>query len=275
MIFLPETPRWLIGKGREEKGREVLKKVEEADLVEETITKIKADIARKSESAAFREILKPWLRTALFISIGIMFVQQFTGINTIIYYSPKIFKIAGIESNTLTILPSIILGSVTVIFTVVSMILIDKLGRRPLYFLGLIGMSVSLVALGLCFYWEETLGDTLKYFTLVSMFFYLSFFAVSLGPIAWLIISEVFPLKVRGVGMSIGSFSCWLFNGVVVFTFLKLVNALSPAGAFWLYASLGVAGIIWGYYYIPETTGITLEHIEDHWRERKKPRELV
>lgn len=275
MIFLPETPRWLIGKGREEKGLEVLKKVEESDLVEETINKIRADIARKSESAALREVFKPWLRTALFISIGIMFVQQFTGINTIIYYSPKIFKIAGVESNTLTILPSIILGSVTVIFTVVSIMLIDKLGRRPLYFIGLIGMSVSLVALGLSFYREESLGDTLKYFTLVSMFFYLAFFAVSLGPLGWLIISEVFPLKVRGVGMSIGSFSCWLFNGIVVFTFLKLVNALSPAGAFWLYASLGVVGIIWGYYYIPETKGITLEQIEDHWRERKKPRELV
>jgi SP family galactose:H+ symporter-like MFS transporter len=275
MIFLPETPRWLIGKGREEKGLEVLRKVEEADLVEETIIKIKADIARESESAAFREIFKPWLRTAIFISIGIMFVQQFTGINTIIYYSPKIFKIAGIESNTLTILPSIILGSVTVIFTVVSIMLIDKLGRRPLYFLGLIGMSVSLVALGLSFYREESLGDTLKYFTLASMFCYLAFFAVSLGPLGWLIISEVFPLKVRGVGMSIGSFSCWLFNGIVVFTFLKLVNALSPAGAFWLYASLGVVGIIWGYYYIPETKGITLEQIEDHWRERKKPRELI
>lgn len=274
MIFLPETPRWLIGKGKEEKGLEVLKKVEDPDLVEETITKIKADIARESESAALREVFKPWLRTALFISIGIMFIQQCTGINTIIYYSPKIFKIAGIESNTLTILPSIILGSVTVIFTVVSIMLLDKLGRRPLYFLGLIGMSVSLVALGLSFYWEESLGDTLKYFTLVSMFFYLAFFAVSLGPLGWLIISEVFPLKVRGVGMSFGSLSCWLFNGIVVFTFLKLINALSPAGVFWLYASLGVVGIIWGYYYIPETKGITLEQIEDQWRERKKPREL-
>jgi sugar porter (SP) family MFS transporter len=275
MFFVPETPRWLIGKGREEEGRKILDKVEDPELVEEAVQKIKADIARESESASYREIFKPWLRTALLIAVGIMFFQQFTGINTIIYYSPKIFKIAGIESNTLTILPSILLGAVNVLFTVVSIMLLDKLGRRPLYFIGMIGMIVGLVGVGLSFFFENTLGDSLKYFTVASMFIYIIFFAVSLGPLGWLIISEVFPLKVRGVGMSIGSLSNWLFNGIVAFTFLKLVNALSPAGAFWLYAAVGVIGIYWGHKFIPETKGVTLEKIEDHWREGKKPRELT
>ena len=274
MFFVPETPRWLIGKGKEEKGRNILSKVEEPELVEEAIQKIKADISRESESASYGEIFKPWLRTALFIAVGIMFFQQFTGINTIIYYSPKIFKIAGIESNTLTILPSILLGAVNVLFTVVSILLLDKLGRRPLYFIGMVGMIVGLVGVGLSFFFEDSLGDSLSYFTVASMFIYIIFFAVSLGPLGWLIISEVFPLKVRGVGMSIGSLSNWLFNGIVAFTFLKLVNALSPAGAFWLYAAIGVLGIYWGHRFIPETKGITLEEIEDHWREGKKPREL-
>jgi len=181
---------------------------------------------------------------------------------------------AGIESNTLTILPSILLGAVNVLFTVVSIMLLDKLGRRPLYFIGLIGMTLALVGVGLSFFFEESLGSSLKYFTVASMFLYIIFFAVSLGPLGWLIISEVFPLKVRGVGMSLGSLSNWLFNGIVAFTFLKLVNALSPAGAFWLYAALGILGIIWGYRLIPETKGITLEKIEDHWRAGKKAREL-
>jgi SP family galactose:H+ symporter-like MFS transporter len=197
MFFVPETPRWLIGRGREEEGRKVLNKVEEPDLVEEAIRKIKADIARESESAGYREVFKPWLRTALFIAVGIMFFQQFTGINTIIYYSPKIFKMAGIESNTLTILPSILLGTVNVLFTVVSIMLLDKLGRRPLYFIGLIGMIAGLVGVGLSFFFEESLGSSLKYFTVASMFIYIIFFAVSLGPLGWLIISEVFPLKGR------------------------------------------------------------------------------
>jgi sugar porter (SP) family MFS transporter len=274
MFFVPETPRWLIGKGREEQGRRILNKVEEPELVDEAVEKIKADIARESESASYGEIFKPWLRTALVIAVGIMFFQQFTGINTIIYYSPKIFKIAGIESNTLTILPSILLGAVNVLFTVVSIMLLDKLGRRPLYFIGMVGMIVGLCGVGLSFFFEDSLGASLKYFTVASMFIYIIFFAVSLGPLGWLIISEVFPLKVRGVGMSIGSLSNWLFNGIVAFTFLKLVNALSPTGAFWLYAAIGVLGIYWGNKFIPETKGITLEKIEDHWREGKKPREL-
>ena len=274
MFFVPETPRWLIGKGKEEEGRKVLEKVEDPELVDEAVQKIKADIARESESASFGEIFRPWLRTALIIAVGIMFFQQMTGINTIIYYSPKIFKIAGIESNTLTILPSILLGAVNVIFTVVSILLIDRIGRRPLYFIGLVGMIVALFFMGLSFFLEESLGDSLKYFTVASMFLYIIFFAISLGPLGWLIISEVFPLKVRGVGMSMGSLSNWLFNGIVAFTFLKLVNALSPAGAFWLYAIVGVLAIIWGNKYIPETKGITLEKIEDHWREGKSPKEL-
>jgi len=274
MFFLPETPRWLIGKGRDEQGRKVLSKVEEPELVEEAVQKIKADIAQESESASFSEIFKPWLRNALIIAVGIMFVQQFTGINTIIYYSPKIFKMAGIQSNTLAILPSILLGTVNVVFTVVSIMLLDKLGRRPLYFIGLIGMVVALFVLGLSFFFEKALGDSLPVFTVASMFLYLMFFAVSLGPLGWLFIAEVFPLKVRGVGMSMGSLSNWLFNGIVAFTFLKLMNAITPAGAFWLYAALGILGVIWGNHYLPETKGITLEKIEDHWRAGKKPREL-
>ena len=181
---------------------------------------------------------------------------------------------AGIESNTLTILPSILLGAVNVLFTVVSILLLDKLGRRPLYFIGMIGMVIALFGVGLSFFFEESLGDSLAYFTVGAMFLYIIFFAVSMGPLGWLIISEVFPLKVRGVGMSIGSLSNWLFNGIVAFTFLKLVNAISAAGAFWLYGAIGVLAIFWGNKFIPETKGITLEKIEDHWREGKKPGEL-
>lgn len=274
MFFLPETPRWLIGKGREVEGRKVLEQVEEPELVEEAISRIKADIDRESESASYREIFRPWLRSALLIAVGIMFFQQFTGINTIIYYSPKIFKIAGIESNTLAILPSILLGLVNVLFTVVSIMLLDKLGRRPLYFIGMAGMVVALFVLGLSFFMEDSLGDSLKYFTVASMFLYLMFFAVSLGPLGWLYISEVFPLKVRGIGMSFGSLSNWLFNGVVAYTFLKLMNSVSPAGAFWIYAAIGVLAIFWGNRALPETKGVSLEQIEDHWRQGKKARDL-
>lgn len=275
MFFLPQTPRWLISKGRNEEGLNVLRKVEDPDFVDESFNKMKEEMELNSKSKVrWNEIFKPWLRTALFIGIGIMFFQQFTGINTIIYYSPVIFKMAGFVSNTDSILPAVIVGAVNVLFTVVSIALLDRVGRRPIFFVGLTGMTVALVALGLSFYFQDALGDSLKVFTVASMLLYIMFFAVSLGPLGWLIISEIYPLKIRGVGMSIGSLSNWLFNGVVAFTFLKLVNALSPSGAFWLYAAIGIVGVVWGYYYLPETKGHTLEKIEEHWRKGKKPREL-
>ena len=263
MFFLPETPRWLISKGYEEKGRAILKKVEEPGLVEEAIRKIKGDIAIASESASYKEIFKPWLRNALIIAVGIMFFQQACGINTIIYYSPKIFKMAGIQSNTMSIVPSLITAVFVLAATVLSISLIDKIGRRKIFFSGLTGMIIALLATGAAFYLKPVLGDTLIYVALVTILLYNSFFAFSLAPLGWLIISEVFPLKVRGVGMSIGSLTNWIVNAIVAFTFLKLVNALSPAGAFWVYAVVSIAEIIWGYYYIPETKGISLEQIED------------
>ncbi len=292
MLFLPETPRFLIGKGKEEKGRKILAKVEDPALVDEAIRKIKADIERDKVAATnWTEIFKPWLRTALFIAIGIMFVQQFVGINTIIYYAPTVFIIAGFAGPKAAIAATVSVGVVNVLSTVLSMFLIDKIGRRKLYFIGLTGMAIALAALGTFFLMKDNLGPSLKYITVASVLIYILFFAISLGPLGWLIISEIFPLKVRGLGMSIGSLSNWLFNAIVTFTFLKLAWFFTadgmeiikegateadpnPAGAFFVYAVIAVIGLIWGYRYIPETKNITLEEIEEHWRAGKSPREL-
>ena len=275
MLTLPETPRFLIGKGKDEEGRRILKKIEEPELVEPAIEKMKEDIKLAEESGkSWTEIFSPWLRTSLFIAIGIMFVQQFVGINTVIYYSPVIFENAGFGSKTAAIAASISVGAVNVLFTIVSMAVIDKIGRRKLYFIGTSGIVVSLVALAISFAFQESLGDMMKWFTIGFVLLYIIFFAVSLGPLGWLIISEIFPLKVRGVGMSIGALSNWLFNAIVTFTFLSLINLLTATGAFLLYGAIGVVGLIWGYRYIPETKGITLEEIEGHWRKGSKPRDI-
>jgi MFS transporter, SP family, galactose:H+ symporter len=290
MIFLPETPRWLISKGYEEKCRQVLQKVEEPALVEDVITKMKMDIqADKENKVKWTEIFKKWLFVPLMIAVGIMFVQQFTGINTIIYYSPKIFLMSGFADAQAAVWASVSVGVVNVVFTILSMFMIDKLGRRKLYFIGLTGLVVALIAMGTCFALQSTLGDSIKWVTVSLVWVYIAFFAISLGPLGWLIISEIFPLSVRGIGSSIGALSNWLFNGVVAFTFFKIVKGLTlpgtaimlkgedlgnPAGAFFLYALVGILGIVWGYFFIPETKNITLEKIEEHWRNGKTPREL-
>jgi sugar porter (SP) family MFS transporter len=290
MIFLPETPRWLISNGREEDGRIVLMKVEDPQLIEDVMSRMKEETTRDNENRVrWNDILQPWLRAPLLIAIGIMFIQQFTGINTIIYYSPKIFLMSGFDGARAAILASISVGVVNVLFTVLALFLVDRIGRRKLYFTGLSGMVIALLAMSVCFALQARLGDAVKQITIGLVWIYCAFFALSLGPLGWLIISEVFPLRVRGTGTSIGSLSCWLFCGMVAFTFFKIVRALTmqgtdivvrgenlgnPAGAFALYALVGIAGLVWGYFYIPETKGKSLERIEEHWRAGKSPRQL-
>ncbi|MBL4674719.1 MAG: sugar porter family MFS transporter [Mucilaginibacter sp.] len=275
MFFLPETPRWLISKGRWDDGKKVLQKVEDPDLLSITLADLEAEIKiENQQETRWSEVLKPWLRAPLIITIGIFFFQQFSGVNTIIYYAPIIFKMAGIVSNTGSILPAIIIGAVNVLACFVSVLLLDKVGRRRLYMIGIIGMIPSLLMLGGCFHFKEQLGASLPVFAVLSIVCFIIFIAISLAPLGWLLISEVFPLNVRGVGMSIGSLAHWGFNAVIAFTFLKLVNAFGVDITFWLYALVCIAGLLWGYYYIPETKGKSLEDIEKKWRSGKSPKEI-
>ncbi|MDX2430946.1 MAG: sugar porter family MFS transporter [Bacteroides sp.] len=290
MFFLPETPRWLMSKGREEESRKVLARIEDEEFIEASIAAMKSDINIDKSQAGWREIFKPWLRNALIIAMGIMFFQQFVGINTVIYYSPKIFLAAGFEGAEAAIKASVIVGAVNVLFTIISLFVIDRLGRRKLYFIGLSGIAVALVCMGLGF----MLPGAGKWFLVVSMLVYIAFFAISLGPLGWLIITEVFPTRVRGLGASIGSLSNWGFNTLVVWTFYKMASAIGNAKAvvvpegqdlsdvcpscvgsvFWIFAAVALIGIVWGYFYIPETKGVSLEKIEEHWRKGGKPRLL-
>jgi SP family galactose:H+ symporter-like MFS transporter len=275
MIFLPETSRWLISKNRFAEGKKVLASMESPESAEKTFREIEADLAAERHAPkGANGILQPWLRPALIITVGIFFFQQFSGVNTIIYYSPIIFKMAGITGNAASILPAIIIGIVNVIACGVSVFFLDKAGRRKLYMIGIYGMIPSLALAGLCFFLKDRLGSSLIYLSVLSIICFIFFINISLSPLGWLLISEIYPINVRGLGMSIGSLSHWGFNAIIAFTFLRMVNALGVAGTFWIYSAVCIVGLCWGYFYIPETKGKSLEEIEAHWRAGGSPRSL-
>lgn len=274
MIFLPETPRWLMSRGREEEGRKVLEMIEDPAMVDANIALMKEELAKDADQAGWKELFQPWMRNALIIAAGIMFFQQFVGINTVIYYSPMIFLKAGFEGAEAAIWASVSVGVINVLFTILSLYLIDRLGRRKLYFIGTAGIVFSLFFMGLGFALQDQIGEWSKWLLVGSMLVYIAFFAISLGPLGWLIITEVFPTRVRGLGASIGSLSNWGFNTLVVWTFFKMMNILGQAEVFWMFGVIGIIGLIWGYRFIPETKGVSLEKIEEHWRQGKSPREL-
>lgn len=294
MFFLPETPRWLFSYRSEEEAKKVLDKVGESNK-EEVLEKIKINIQKEKQEGGSIKILRAkWVRPALLIGIGIMFFQQFTGINTIIYYSPTIFEMAGFGVGAddpvyQAILPSLPIGAVNVIFTVVAIFLVDRWGRKPLLYLGLSGMIAALVTIGIAFTFFNESDMALKWMSFSAMIIYIPFFAISLGPIAWLLISEVFPTKIRGLGMSIATMVNWISNFIVANTFLSLGKAttgmmaspvdpgkeiINLGGAFFIYAAVGVLGLIFVATYIPETKNHSLEKIEEHFQSGKHPKKL-
>jgi len=273
MAFLPETPRWLISKNLEDESRKVLAKIDKESDPDETILKMKEALAAET-GTTFQELFVPWLRPALIIGIMLMFFQQLTGINTIIYYAPTIFQLAGFKSNLIAILATVGVGTVNVLMTIVSIKLLDKVGRKPLLYGGLVGMILSLGILGLGFMSNNIFGITLEWLTLGSLIIYIASFAISLGPICWLIISEIYPLKIRGLAMSIATVANWLCNFIVGLTFPMLIDGFGAPSTFWIYALIGILGLIFCYYYVPETKGHTLEEIEEHWIKGGHPKDL-
>ncbi len=266
MLVLSESPRWLVSRNRIDEARASLGKIMSAQKVEEEINDIQKSFTIKTGS--WKNVMEPWVRPALVVGIALAFFQQVTGINTIIYYAPTIFEFAGFGSHKVSILATVGVGTVNVLMTIVAIWFLDRLGRKPLLYIGLVGMALSLGLLGLAFYLPGMMG-ALKMLTVLCVIFYIASFAISLGPIFWLIIAEIYPLKVRGRAMSLATLSNWLFNMIVASTFLTLTEKLGKAGAFWFYAVVCVAAIIFCYFYVPETKGRTLENIEDFLKKNK------
>lgn len=272
MVMLPESPRWLSDKGLTEKARAVLKRIRGGADIEAELADIQRTVAESKQRGEWADLLSPSLRPALVVGIGLAIFQQVTGINTVIYYAPTIIQSAGIPSASGAILATAGIGLVNVIMTIVSMWLLDRAGRRPLLLVGICGMIVSLGLLGFAFHTQT--GGRLAWVAVITLMAYVASFAISLGPIFWLLIAEIYPLKVRGLAEGVAATTNWVANLAVSLTFLSLVQALGASITFWLYGGLAVGALLFSYYVVPETKGRTLEEIEQHWHD-KSERALV
>ena len=272
MFFMSDTPRWLISKGKDDEAKKVFKRIEPGIDADKEILEIKNVLQNKDNDKKFE--FKKWMFAPLFLGIGLMFCQQWTGINTIIYYAPTILKIAGFNSNSSAIYATVGIGIVNCLMTFIAIFLSDKTGRKPLLYAGLIGMALCLFILGSAFQFSEALGASLKWVSLFSSMFYIAFFSFSLGPIILLLVSEIFPLKFRGLGMSISTMSNFLFNFTVTLSFLPLLNKIGETCTFSIYGVIAVLCIAYVYFMVPETKGISLETIEKNWIEGKPARKF-
>jgi sugar porter (SP) family MFS transporter len=259
MLAMPETPRWLFAHAHALDGQAVLRRsTAPADLAD-AIREIESHLETR-QSAAASELLSPALRTPLIVGIGLAVLQQVTGINTVIYYGPQIFQLAGMSSDRAAILATTIVGVVNVALTVVAIVAIDRWGRKPLLYLGSGGMAVALLVLAAAF-GVPVLAGIRAPLALGSLMVYVGCFAFSLGPIVWLLIAEIFPLRVRGRGMSIATLANWAANFAVSLVFLGMIDALGTAPTFLVYALLCVATIVFTARFVPETKGRELETI--------------
>jgi MFS transporter, SP family, galactose:H+ symporter len=267
MLVLPESPRWLANQGQHGLAKQVLERIRTPEEAARELSEIEA--LTGGGQTRWAELLAPGYRRALILGMGLAIFQQITGINTIIYYAPTIFQLAGFNSATQSILATAGVGAVNVLMTIVSVRLLDRVGRRPLLLTGIAGMIVSLTVLGFVFR-EARDSATLGWLAMLSVMIYVGSFAISLGPIFWLLISEIYPVRIRGAAMGIATMSNWSFNLVVALTFLVLVDRLGPSYTFWLYALVSIGSFVFSYALVPETKGRTLEEIGDLLRQRNR-----
>jgi SP family xylose:H+ symportor-like MFS transporter len=259
LAFVPETPRYLAMKGKDEKALKVLDKISGKGNSNQILSEIKATL---------HEINAPWLSygfLVIFIGIMLSVFQQAVGINVVLYYAGNIFRNMGASTDS-SLLQTLIVGAVNLAFTVVAILTVDKFGRKPLMIIGSVGMAVSMIALGLTFYFKQ-MGMSALFF----MLFYTASFALSWGPVCWVLLAEIFPNSIRGA-MSIAVSAQWIANWIVSLTFpmmndnVWLTAKFNHGFSYWIYGVMGILSAIFMWKMVPETKGKTLEEMEKLWK---------
>ncbi len=259
MFFQPFSPRWLIEQKREDEARQVLLRARNGDeqAVDEEIQDIRT---AAGQERGLGRLWHPRVRPLLMVGIALAVAQQFIGVNTVIYYAPTILRFTGLGTGS-AITEALSVGLANVVFTIAAILVLDRVGRRPLLMTGTAGCVVSLGVLG-AFFASPSLQHSASWLALVCLITYIASFAIGLGPVFWLMISEIFPLNVRSPAMSVSTVGNWTANFLVSSFFLTLTTAITPQGTFWLYAGFGLAALIFFAVRVPETKDRSLEEIE-------------
>jgi SP family galactose:H+ symporter-like MFS transporter len=273
-LVMPESARWLLKMGRRDEARASLLKVDGPEIADAELSQIEKDLVAEEQEgqASWGEVMAPSLRRALWVGIGLAVLQQVTGINAIIYYANEIFAEAGFttaEQQAKATLWAV--GVVNVLATLIAVAWVDKFGRRPLLLTGLVGMTVSLGAVGLSFAAMENTAETATsttvggIVTVLALVVFIASFAFSMGPIVWTLISEIYPNRVRGRAISVATAANWLAAFLVAQFFLSLVDAIGESTTFFLFAALCVVSFVFVWRLVPETKGRSLEEIQERW----------
>jgi sugar porter (SP) family MFS transporter len=258
MLFLPHSPRWLVEQNRSDDARKVLDRTRgENDDIDAELDDIET---ASREEGGLRDLVSSAVRPVLIVGLALALFQQFVGINTVIYYGPTILKATGLGNGN-ALQQSVFIGVTNVVFTVVAILLLDKVGRRVLLLTGNVAFFVALVLMGLYFA-VGGIKQHAPWVALAALTLYIAGFAISLGPVFWLMISEIFPLHLRAPAMAVCTIGNWLANFVVSVSFLSLENLITKQGTFWLYAGISVAAFVFFASRVPETKDRSLEEIQ-------------
>ena len=267
IFFIPESPRWLILKGKEEKATNILERIYTSSkeaLFQLTETKSVLSSESKSE---WKLLLQPGIRKAVIIGVCIAVLGQFMGVNAVIYYGPSIFENAGLSGGD-SLFYQVLVGLVNTLTTVLALVIIDKVGRKKLVYYGVSGMVISLVLIATYFIYGESWGIS-SIFLLIFFLFYVFCCAVSICAVVFVLLSEMYPTRVRGLAMSIAGFALWIGTYLIGQLTPWMLQNLTPAGTFILFAIMCVPYMLIVWKLVPETTGKSLEEIERYWMKNK------
>lgn len=258
LFFVPESPRWLIKQGRAAQSLPILIQIHGEELAKQEVLDIKASF--KEEKGPLRDLFRPGLRMALFAGVGLAVLQQVTGINAVMYYAPEIFKETGAGTNA-SLLQTILVGFINFVFTILAIWLIDKAGRKMLLLTGSSLMAISLFVIGLAFQTGQTSGPLVLIFVLI----YVASFAVSLGPVVWVMLSEIFPNRYRGRATAMAAMALWIADYIVSQSFPSLIAFAGSGTTFWIFGIMSVIAVWFTWKIVPETKGKSLEEMETLW----------